>query len=75
MEPTARGFWTIVHGMGFGALYLLACSGAMVELWRHTSSQHGGANGAGRRHLSARLPDFDGSAGVVSFPVKDTVQS
>jgi hypothetical protein len=24
----------MVHGMGFGALYLLACSGAMVELWR-----------------------------------------
>ncbi len=23
-----------VHGMGFGALYLLACSGAMVELYR-----------------------------------------
>ena len=23
-----------MHGMGFGALYLLACSGAIVELWR-----------------------------------------
>jgi hypothetical protein len=41
MELTARGFWTMVHGMGFGALYLLACSGAMVGLWRHTSSSHG----------------------------------
>ena len=34
MEITARGLWTLVHGMGFGALYLLACSGALVELWR-----------------------------------------
>ncbi len=24
----------MVHGMGFGALYLLACSGALVELYR-----------------------------------------
>jgi hypothetical protein len=24
----------MIHGMGFGALYLLACSGAIVELWR-----------------------------------------
>ncbi len=38
MELTARGFWTMVHGMGFGALYLLACSGAIVELWRRASS-------------------------------------
>jgi hypothetical protein len=34
MEITARGLWTIIHGMGFGALYLLACSGGIVELWR-----------------------------------------
>lgn len=31
---TARGLWTLIHGMGFGGLYLLACSGAIVELWR-----------------------------------------
>ena len=37
MEMTARGLWTMIHGMGFGALYLLACSGAMVELWRRYS--------------------------------------
>lgn len=36
MEITARGLWTLVHGMGFGALYLLACSGALVELYRPT---------------------------------------
>src|SRR5579859_4367147 len=34
METTTRGFWTMVHGMGFGALYLLACSFAIVELYR-----------------------------------------
>jgi hypothetical protein len=34
MEITVRGLWTMIHGMGFGALYLLACSGALVELYR-----------------------------------------
>jgi hypothetical protein len=38
MEITVRGLWTLIHGMGFGALYLLACSGALVELYRFTSS-------------------------------------
>jgi hypothetical protein len=37
MEITVRGLWTMIHGMGFGALYLLACSGALVELYRFTS--------------------------------------
>jgi hypothetical protein len=37
MEITVRGLWTMIHGMGFGALYLLACSGALVELWRHAT--------------------------------------
>ena len=34
MEITARGFWTMVHGMGFGALYLIAGSATVTELWR-----------------------------------------
>jgi hypothetical protein len=38
MEITSRALWTILHGMGFGALYLLACSGALVELYRLTRS-------------------------------------
>jgi hypothetical protein len=38
MEITVRSFWTLLHGMGFGALYLLACSGALVELYRFTTS-------------------------------------
>lgn len=35
MEITSRSLWTIVHGMGFGALYLLACSGLIVEFRRY----------------------------------------
>lgn len=38
MEITARSFWTMIHGMGFGALYLLASSGALVELYFFTTS-------------------------------------
>lgn len=41
MEMTARGVWTLVHGMGFGALYLLACSGALVEVWRRYAPRAG----------------------------------
>ena len=36
MEITMRGLWTLIHGMGFGALYLLGSSGAVVELYRFT---------------------------------------
>jgi hypothetical protein len=38
MEITERALWTLIHGMGFGALYLLACSGALVGLYRFTIS-------------------------------------
>lgn len=34
MEITWRSLWTLIHGMGFGFLYLMACSGALVELYR-----------------------------------------
>lgn len=37
MEITAHALWTMIHGMGFGALYLLGGSGAMVGLWRNGS--------------------------------------
>jgi hypothetical protein len=40
MEITARSLWTLIHGMGFGALYLMACSGVIVELYRRYSPQH-----------------------------------
>jgi hypothetical protein len=38
MEITTRSLWTLVHGMGFGALYLLAGSGAIVALYRQYST-------------------------------------
>lgn len=34
MEISTHSLLTLVHGMGFGALYLMACSGALVELHR-----------------------------------------
>lgn len=37
MDTTTRALWTLIHGMGFGGLYLLACSGAIVEIWRRYS--------------------------------------
>ena len=39
VQITVRGIWTLIHGMGFGALYLLACSGALVELYRVATSR------------------------------------
>jgi hypothetical protein len=38
MEITTRSLWTLIHGMGFGALYLLAGSGALMEFYRFTTS-------------------------------------
>jgi hypothetical protein len=34
VDISSHALWTLIHGMGFGGLYLLACSGAIVELWR-----------------------------------------
>jgi hypothetical protein len=39
MEITTRGLWTLIHGMGFGTLYLLGCSGVLVELYRCCSTK------------------------------------
>lgn len=33
MEISARELWTVLHGMGFGALFMLAFSGAILELY------------------------------------------
>ena len=30
MEITTHDFWTVLHGMGFGALFMLAFSGALA---------------------------------------------
>lgn len=38
MEITSRNLWTLIHGMGFGALYLLAGSGAIVTLYARYST-------------------------------------
>lgn len=42
MEITTRALWTLIHGWGFGALYLLESSGALVELYRFTTSSASG---------------------------------
>ena len=34
MEITTHDFFTVLHGMGFGALFMLAFSGALVEVYR-----------------------------------------
>jgi hypothetical protein len=34
MEISTHDFWTVLHGMGFGALFMLAFSGALVEVYR-----------------------------------------
>jgi hypothetical protein len=51
MEITAREFWTMVHGMGFGGLYLLACTGAFIELYRLTASSGGSEFSPGRERF------------------------
>ena len=43
MEFITRSLFTMIHGMGFGALYLMACSGALVELHRRYRSRLGSA--------------------------------
>jgi hypothetical protein len=56
MEITWRALWTIIHGMGFGTVYLLACSGAMVELWRcFRPAAAGQANSGSERFLKIYL--------------------
>ena len=51
MEITVRAFWTLIHGMGFAALYLLACSGALVELYRATTSSAPSESTAGQERF------------------------
>jgi hypothetical protein len=56
MEISTRGFWTLIHGMGFGALYLLAGSGAVVALYRKHSIGTQDVNAPGEvRFLSIYL--------------------
>jgi hypothetical protein len=56
MEITTRSLWTLIHGIGFGALYLLACSGAIVALYRHQSTGSGeSASPIGHRALNVYM--------------------
>lgn len=47
MEITTRDLFTVMHGMGFGALFMLAFSGALAELY--WISAPGVRNGDGSR--------------------------
>jgi len=47
MEITTRELWTLIHGMGFGALYLLGGSGAIVALYRKHSIGSQDVNASG----------------------------
>jgi hypothetical protein len=55
MEITARSLWTMIHGMGFGALYLLACSGGLIELYRLTASSPSPSTPGQQRFLKVYL--------------------
>lgn len=50
-----RSLWALIHGMGFGALYLLACSGALVELSRFLFPGRHQATPGGERFLRIYL--------------------
>jgi hypothetical protein len=43
LEITTRSLWTLIHGMGFGALYLLACTGAIFALYQRLHPAQGTA--------------------------------
>jgi len=51
MEITTRSLWTLIHGMGFGALYLLAGSGAIAFLYQRFSADAPAAPSPGKDHL------------------------
>ena len=36
MTLTAKEFWTVLHGMVFGAIFLLAFAGGFAGLWSLT---------------------------------------
>jgi len=51
MEITTRSLWTLIHGMGFGALYLLAGSGAIAFLYQRFAAYAAAAASPGRDRL------------------------
>lgn len=48
MQISMRELWTVIHGLGFGALYLLVYSGALIELHRYTNSSTASTSGEER---------------------------
>ncbi|TIX79748.1 MAG: hypothetical protein E5V21_13765, partial [Mesorhizobium sp.] len=51
MEITTHDLMTVLHGMGFGALFMLAFSGALVELYRISAPGAPSAMSAGGQTL------------------------
>jgi hypothetical protein len=51
MEITTHDFWTVMHGMGFGALFMLAFSGAILELYKVSAPGQTGQIGAREQNL------------------------
>ena len=51
MEITTHDFFTVLHGMGFGALFMLVFSGALVELYRLSAPGEPAAVGARSQQL------------------------
>ena len=51
MEITTRDLWTVFHGMGLGALFMLAFSGAVAELYRLSAPGVPAQLGAQERNL------------------------
>ena len=54
MEITVRDLLTVMHGMGFGALFMLAFSGALAELYR-MSAPGMAVRPGGRENMVLRL--------------------
>ncbi len=56
MEMTTRALWALIRGMGFGGFYLLACSGALVEIWRgYSPSAQAAPSPAGMKPFFASI--------------------
>jgi hypothetical protein len=49
MDIGMRDLWTVLHGMGFGALFMLAFSGAIVALFRMSARSSAVIPGLTRR--------------------------
>ena len=54
MEIGVRDLWTVLHGMGFGALFMLAFTGAIAGLFR-MSAPGSPASPSRRDRLMLRL--------------------